>query len=78
MVARESFNELAESANGFDEMLLGGGVLDEGVEGSRLVDVACGVEGAVNPFFDEVKDGRDGFVVVFVALRAIANLAYNQ
>ena len=78
MVARESFDELAEPANGLDEMLLGGGVLDEGVEGSRLVDVACRIEGAVDPFLDEVKDCRDGFVVVFIALGAVANLCTGR
>ena len=56
-------------------MLLGSRIVGEVVGVSGLVYTAYGIEGTVNLLVDEVKDNRNGLVVVFVALRAIANLA---
>ena len=78
LAAREALDELTEAANSSDEVLLGSRVVDEVVEVGSLVDVAYGVEGTVYPLVGEVEDGRNGLVVVFVALCTITNLAYSQ
>ena len=74
LAAREALRELAEAADGGNEVLVGGGVVDECVEGRRLSDVPRGVEGAVDPFLEDVEDGGDGVVVRLVALCAVADL----
>ena len=74
LAAREALRELAEAADGGDEVLVGGGVVDERVEGRRLGDVPGGVERAVDPLLEDVEDGGDGVVVRLVALCTVADL----
>lgn len=74
LAVRKSLHELAEPADSGDKVLLGGRVVDERVERGRLVHVARRVKTAVDPFVEELEDGRDGLMVALVALCAIAGL----
>ena len=73
-IAGGTLHEGTEPANRVDEVLLWSGILDEGVEGRRLVDVASCVEGTVDPLLEEVEDRGDGVVVRLVALSAVTDL----
>ena len=74
LAVSEPLHELAEPADSGDEVLLGGRVVDERVERGRLVHVARRVKTAVDPFVEQVEDGRDRLMVALIALCAIACL----
>lgn len=54
-----SFEELARSTDGLDEVLFGSRVVDEGFERRIGIDVAGGVERFVQPLSDNGEDGRN-------------------
>ncbi|KII92994.1 hypothetical protein PLICRDRAFT_35160 [Plicaturopsis crispa FD-325 SS-3] len=51
LAAREALDERAQGVQGFGDVLLGRGVVDEGVEGWLFGGVLSGVEGTRDPLF---------------------------
>ncbi len=69
-----TFKELTSTAYGLDEMLIRGGVVDEGFERSVGIDVAGGIKRLVQPLANDREDGRDRLTVLLILLGVVADL----